>query len=297
MDTRFLETFVTVVDTGSIAEAARVANLTPAAVAQRIRALEAEIGAPLLARSGRVVRPTEAAVAIVDRARLFVRDIRDLKTLATGEAPTGELRLGAIASAVTGLLPAVLRRLTARHPGIGIYVVPGNSVGLYRQIVAGELDAAVLVKPPFALPKSCEWRPLRKEPLIVLAPEAVPERDPHTLLRSRPFIRYDRNHWGGRLVDQYLRRVGIRPNERFELDALDAIAVLVDGGLGVSLVPAWPPPWPEGLRLVRLAVPVDGFEREIGLIWPRASARIRLVRAVLHEALAPEGGDERSEDG
>ena len=44
MDTRFLDSFVTVVDGGSIAEAARRLNLTPAAVAQRIRALESEIG-------------------------------------------------------------------------------------------------------------------------------------------------------------------------------------------------------------------------------------------------------------
>jgi DNA-binding transcriptional LysR family regulator len=60
MDTKFLDSFVTVVDHGSIAEAARRLNLTPGAVAQRVRALEEEIGAALLIRSGRTVRPTEA---------------------------------------------------------------------------------------------------------------------------------------------------------------------------------------------------------------------------------------------
>jgi DNA-binding transcriptional LysR family regulator len=53
MDTQFLDSFVTVVDYGSMAEAARRLNLTPAAVAQRIRALEDEIGASLFVRSGR----------------------------------------------------------------------------------------------------------------------------------------------------------------------------------------------------------------------------------------------------
>jgi DNA-binding transcriptional LysR family regulator len=43
MDTRFLESLVTVADSGSIAEAARRLNLTPAGVTQRIRALENEI--------------------------------------------------------------------------------------------------------------------------------------------------------------------------------------------------------------------------------------------------------------
>ena len=45
MDTQFLKTFVTVVDQGSMAAAARVLNITPAAVAQQIRTLEREIGA------------------------------------------------------------------------------------------------------------------------------------------------------------------------------------------------------------------------------------------------------------
>ena len=71
MDTRFLESLVTVADCGSIAEAARRLNLTPAGIAQRVRALESEIGARLLFRSGRSVQPTPAGVAILDRARSF----------------------------------------------------------------------------------------------------------------------------------------------------------------------------------------------------------------------------------
>ena len=39
---------------------------------------------------------------------------------------------------------------------------------------------------------------------------------------------------GGRLADAYLRRYGIRPRERLELNALEAIAVMVDRSLGVS---------------------------------------------------------------
>jgi DNA-binding transcriptional LysR family regulator len=59
MDTRFVETFLTAVDNGSIAEAARRLNVTPAAAAKRIRALESEVGAVLVRRSGRTVKPTE----------------------------------------------------------------------------------------------------------------------------------------------------------------------------------------------------------------------------------------------
>src|SRR6476619_6696212 len=76
MDTRFVETFLMAVDNGSIAEAARRLNLTPAAVAKRIRILESEIGTVLFARSGRTIRPTEAGVAIVERSLLPVGTTR-----------------------------------------------------------------------------------------------------------------------------------------------------------------------------------------------------------------------------
>ena len=57
MDTRFLETFVQVVETGSIAGAARNMNLTAASVSQRLKSLEGSLGSRLIVRSGRTVKP------------------------------------------------------------------------------------------------------------------------------------------------------------------------------------------------------------------------------------------------
>ena len=284
MDTRFLESFVIVADHGSIAEAARRLNLTPAAVAQRIRALEREIGTPLLLRSGRTVRLTEAGAKIIDRSRGFLQDVRDLRSLAANDKVAGELRLGAVSTAVTGLLPAILALLAKKYPELGVQVVPGASGKLYQQVHDGDLDLAIIVQPEFALPKSCDWQLLREEPLVVLTRASMRARDPHTILRTEPFIRYDRNTWGGRLADRYLRQVNIKPREKFELNSLTAIALLVDRELGVALVPDWAPPWPEGLSLSKLAVPDQSHIRRMGLIWTRASVRLRLVRAFLDEA-------------
>src|SRR6266581_8542498 len=122
MDTRFLDSFVMVVDNGSISEAARRLNLTPAAVAQRIRALESEIGARLVFRSGRTVRPTEAGASILARTRNFLGEVRDLKIIAANDKPSGELRLGAFQSALTGLLPDILKQLTMRYPQIEVHI-------------------------------------------------------------------------------------------------------------------------------------------------------------------------------
>ncbi len=285
MDSRFLESFVMVIDNGSIAETARRLNITAAGVAQRIHSLEADIGTRLIVRSGQRVKPTEAGIAILNRARGVLANIRDLKSAALCDQPSGQLRLGATGSSTSGLLPGILRLLTRKYPQIEVYIVSGNGGELYQQMLEGDLDAAIIPQPSFAIPKAYDWRILREERLIVVAPAGMRRRDPHALLTSEPFIRPRRNSWVGRMVEGYLRQARIRPHDRFELDTLEAIAVMVDQGLGVALMHDWAPPWPEGLSIVKLPLPDNRFGRRLGLIWNRASVRIRLVRAFLEVAI------------
>ena len=289
MDTQFLNTFVVVADRGSMAAAARVLNITPAAVAQQIRTLERELGAPLIARAGRTVSLTEEGSRILQRARDLLRDVADLRSVANESGMAGELRLGACPTALGGLVPDILARMVEAFPQINVYIRPGYSAELYRAVETGELDAAVVLQAPYNLPKTCDWQLLREEPLVMIAPARLAGRDPHELLRTEPLIRYDRNQWGGRVADDYLRRAGIVPRERFELNGLNAIAVMVDRGLGVSLVPDWAKPWPEGLDLVRIPLPLPSEPRRIGMVWSRSTVRIRLVTVLLQESRAATG--------
>jgi DNA-binding transcriptional LysR family regulator len=284
METRFLETFLLVAEHGSLAEASRRLAITPAAVAQRMQAMEEEIGVPLLIRSGRQVRPTDAGHAILEQARRILTDVRHLRILAAKDMPSGELRLGAISTALMGLLPSALQRLRASVPEVEVFILPGTSSVLYQQLADGKIDAALIVQPPFPILKSFDWRLLRSERLVLLCPAAWAHEDIQTLLATRPFLRYDRNNWGGRLADQYLQDFGIIPREWLELDSLEAIAVMVGNGLGIALVPDWSRPWPDTGSFVRLDLPPPARARDIGMLWPRGSPATRLVDVLL-EAL------------
>ncbi len=284
MDTHFLQSFVMVIDCGSMAEAARRLNLTPAAVAARVKSLEEGLGTALVRRAGRTVKATEAGMKVLPHARGVLRDVRDLHAIATDDAPLGELRIGVSSSSLTGVLPPILRKLYECHPRLAVFIEPGTSSHLYHQVTTGALDAAVIVQPQFTLPKPCEWRVLVEEPLILLAPAAMAGRDPLELLASEPFIRYDRAMWGGRQADTYLRKLQIRPHERIEIDALNAIAAFVHQGLGVSLVPDWTPPWPEGLDIVRIALPAPVPIRRMGIVWTTQGPRSGLSRTFLEVA-------------
>jgi len=286
MNTLFLQNYLAVLEHGSIAEAARRLDLTPAAVAQQIRALERDMGTQLVIRSGRHVIATESGERVAARARDVLAHVSGMFAAALDEEQlAGELRLGAGPTALTGMVPDLLSALVKRYPGISVFVQPGYSVDMHPAVLNGTLDAAIVMASPVPLPKLLRWQLLREEPLGLLVPAQLAGSDPHELLRIAPFIRFDRHEWGGQLVDRYLRDNGIAPNERFELNSLSAIAVMVDRGLGVALVPEWIRPWPEGLRLVHLPLPVPSEPRRMGLIWSRTTSRTRLVEALRDEAV------------
>lgn len=284
MDVAYLHSFLLVVDTGSMSEAARRLDLTPAAVAQQMRALERELQAPLLARAGRNVAPTEAGHRLAARARALVQGFAQLKAAVNEEADQGELHIGAINTALHTLLPDTLAGFARRFPRVRVHIRSALSVDLYDAVRAGELDAAVCLYPAFALPKTLQWRLLREEPLAVFAPQRWARRDAHALLAEEPFIRYDRSLGGGKQADRYLRQCGIVPHERFELSSLAAIAMLVDRGLGVSLAPDAATPWWPGLKVARLALPQPSKARRFGMVWERASVRTRWIHALVEQA-------------
>jgi DNA-binding transcriptional LysR family regulator len=284
IETSYLSTFVLVVESGSMSEAARRLEVTPAAVAHQLKLLERELCTRLLTRAGRTMVPTEAGHRLVDRANTILRDLRDVKASINDDMATGELRLGAINTALHSLMPAVLAGFVKIHPEARLEIRSALSVDLYDAVLRGELDAAVCLHPAFALPKTLNWEQLGEEPLVAMAPAKWSERDVHTLLRDEPFIRYDRMLGGGKQADAYLRKAGIVPRERFELSSLPAIAMLIDRSLGVSLVPDASVPWWRGLRVARLPLADQPYRRRFGLIWPRASVRTRLILALVGQA-------------
>lgn len=278
MDIRFLESFVAVAECGSIAEAARRLNLTSAALAQRLQSLEQSLGQPLVMRAGRTVRPTASGLAILPQARLLIEGARDLSAIAANDEPAGQLRLGATATSLTGLMPEIIDKMSRRFPRIEYFVQPGSSIELYHAVLAGKIDAALIVQPQFAIPKSTGWLALRNDPLVLIAAEDIALDNPHAVITGHPFIRYDRSQWGGSIVDRYLRQNQLKVREWLELDALDAIAALVSRKLGVAIVPDWAPPWPEGLKINKKVL-IDAGTRQTGVLWARSGPRDLAVEA------------------
>ena len=219
-------------------------------------------------------------MAVLRALAAMIFQIFSSRCLAAGAGQvSGSLRIGAIVSAQQDLMVRALGGLRAAYPDVRVRIVPGVSLSLLGQVDAGEVDMAVVIRPPFALPPELSWQLLVREPMVLAAPRHAPRAAWRELLAGQPFIRYDRSSFGGRLVDGFLKKQRIAVREAVELDEIDAIANLVRQGLGVALMPHTRQLDTRGLRLIGLDEP--GFHREIGI-----AARRPLERAPLAAALA-----------
>ncbi|WP_061238712.1 LysR family transcriptional regulator [Ectopseudomonas composti] len=234
---RELKTFVAVARHGTFAAAGLRVGLTQSAVSAQMRVLEQNLGVRLFDRSGRAAVLNAAGRHALPLAEQMLGLYAQMAVPTALAEWQGELKIGAIASVQTGLLPEALVRFRTQAARVELKLVPGVSLDLLGQVDAGELDLAVLIRPPFELPKELMQVALAREPFVLIAPPGLPGDDPLQLLREQPFVRYDRRSFGGRQVERFLREQRLTPHEALELDELEAIVRMVECGLGVSLIP------------------------------------------------------------
>ena len=109
---RHIRYLTAVVDNGSFTRAAQVLHVSQPALSQQIKELEDRLGAQLLDRSGRQVRPTDRGAVYLryvrhileelDEAARAVRDVEDLST--------GSLRLGVTPTVASYLIGPLVQR-------------------------------------------------------------------------------------------------------------------------------------------------------------------------------------------
>jgi len=286
LDIRYLDSLIAVVKLGSIAHAARSQNLTAAAVGQRILALEKHFNTTLLNRSSHKATPTEACLNLLPRAKHIVHQFYNMNADIDHTGLTGKFHLGAISTALTGMLPIAIKQLALSAPGLVLQIKPGTSNSLFADLADHRIDAAIIVLPPYSLPSTYHFQVLRDEPLILLSNQSMGKSVRQKLIKN-PYICYDSQSWGGLMASQFLQDKHIEIEPYYELDALEAIEKLVQQEMGVSLVPQW-----AGLDLNSSSLDAEfvrpnRYARRIVLVSPVDSARQRIITALNQALLTP----------
>lgn len=278
MDLRFVETLVVAVEEASLAAAARRLGVTPAAVAQRVEALEMELQVPLLVRAGRGMAATPECEALLPELRRLLAIRGGLQQVLAQDQLVGPLRLGAISTMLSDHAADLVQGLKQAAPEVELTLTPGASAELYEAFEQRRLEAALLVAPPFDVPKTMRFDVIATQRVGVLSPQSGG--------RDLPFLLYAREAWGGAACYRALQQSFGSPRVLAEMDALETIAQLVEDGVGRAVVPEW-----AGLQRrhpgARLQ-PLAAQGRQVGLLsWQRDGRRP--VQQVLRQVLGIAG--------
>lgn len=165
---RALEYLAAVVEHGGFNAAARRLGVSAPSVHRLVKALEAELGQPLLDRASTPMRPTPDAAAYVERARQLVAELQGLDASLHDRAgaPSGTIAVAAHSVVLQLVLTELLPRFHTRHPGIRVDLV---DAGTERDL--SRLATDVLLMFGWPPPQAASLRTLAETRwLIVAAP-------------------------------------------------------------------------------------------------------------------------------
>ncbi|HGL4260474.1 LysR family transcriptional regulator [Burkholderia dolosa] len=179
MNTRDLQAFVAVVDSGSMVAAAAKLHLTQPGLTRRVQNLETLLGVPLLDRQSKPLKPTAAGRDVYALARDVLSAVDAL--MAAGEAdgePIGELRIGVPPFLSELALERPIDRLRDAFPRLTLRVTAGWSPALVQGVERGALDVAtVMVPASAALPEALTATLLGTQPTVLVAARDFPLPD------------------------------------------------------------------------------------------------------------------------
>lgn len=176
-----LQHFLAIADQGSLRAAATALGLSQPAVSKSLRALEAALGAPLIARNARGATLTAYGDLLYSRARLIGNELErvtdEIQQLAGHRQ--GHVALGASAIPSLLLIPEAVARFRARHKGVRLDLLGGMPSVLLPRLLDGSVDFVVGPRPSQGIAEQIETQPL------IQFPSALVVRRGHALERAQ----------------------------------------------------------------------------------------------------------------
>jgi LysR family transcriptional regulator, low CO2-responsive transcriptional regulator len=236
---RQLATFHAVARLGSVSLAADEMHLTQPAVSIQIGTLEESAGTPLLQRTGRGIRLTEAGELLAG----YAGRILDLWREAGEEMATlqgvfsGTLRVGAITTAEY-LLPPILVNFAREHPKVKVKLQVGNRDEIVRMLAGQEIDIAIMGRPPAEL--KTDSSAFAKHPMAFLAAPGHPlmsaSRPNLALLSETRMLVRERGSGTRTTVERFFKDNGLPLRIGSELSSNEAIKQMCAAGFGIAFL-------------------------------------------------------------
>ena len=283
METRVLNNFLRVAETGKLSQAAAELNLAQPALSRQIALLEEDVGAQLFVRHRRGVTLTEAGALFRDKAKSILASVEQARAAvsAVGREPTGTVSLGLPTSMIYVLSGALIETYRKRFPKVFLKVHEAVGHVIEALVKDGRLDVAILIDPRPTPGVAVE--PLFAEDIYLVGPgDAGLSLDaPVSLARLAqvPMIMLaPQNHVRAK-AQTVLSRAGLAFNAAMEVEGQPLAFDLVRRGLGYTLLPHCAVH--AELSAGRMSgAPIDGLRLDWKLAVNRSRAGAPAVRAL-----------------
>lgn len=234
-----LKAFHAVAVHGGFTRAAERLFLSQPAISDQVRKLEEHYGVQLFHRTKRSVQLSELGERLLAiTQRLFAAEGEAEELLSSSRA----LRTGSLTLAVDSpvhVLPYIAR-FNARYPGIRISLVTGNTDEALGRLFAYRADLAVVGRPVEDPRLLC--KPLSCGPLVAFVARGHPWASRTAIqladLDDLPMVLREQGSMTRQLLEEEMRRAGLRLRPAIEVEGREAVRELVLAGMGVGLVSA-----------------------------------------------------------
>lgn len=267
MDINHIRAFVSVAETASFSDTARLLFITQPAVSKRIAALENTLSAQLFDRIGRKIILTEAGVRILPKCQLILSTVNDTNTIIENLAGSvsGKLSIGTSHHIGLHHIPSVLRKYTQAYPNVTLDIHFMSSEQVCEKVANGHLEIGIITLPP-KIDSHLAVKALWEDQMHIVV------NNTHALNQEMPCEAVDLLGHNAILPEQGTFTYSIIEKEfgrhRHELQSiiatnfLETIKMMVSVGLGWSVLP-------KTLidnELVILDVPNMHFSRTLGTV-------------------------------
>lgn len=241
IDPKSLKLFVQVMQEGTIRAVAEREHIAAAAVSRRIADLESALGVTLVKRSNRGLQPTDAGQMLISRSHRVLNELESLSMQMNDyrSGARGYVRIHANMSAINEFLPKELKTYLANNPAVRIDLTQALSSEISQAVADNATDLGLLVvDEPL---EGVQYLPYQSDTLVIIAATHHPLASQHrvTFTDTLPYM-YIGLPQGSQLNLQLTRAAmaaGQNWQIRFLVQNYGALALMVEAGLGIGLLP------------------------------------------------------------